>query len=438
MRSDTWGYVDHRASLRRYRLAGLTLIAIFASSFGAWSAFVPLSGAVVASGHFEVDGSIKKVQHKTGGVVSDILVHDGERVTEGQVVLRLDPTTAGSDLQIISHQLADLKTTAARLRAERDGTDHFTPPPHMPKSEDADFEDALLQRETRMLQARRAARLGQENELTERVNQLEKQIDGLGVQAAAKTHQRDIADRELKSLHGLLDQKLVLVSQVNVLERSASELDGDIGEIQASTAEVRAKIAETKLQILNIEEVAVADASKDLAETEAKISELEGKRIQAADALDHVEVKAPRDGFVHELSAHTVGGVVGAGEVLMMIVPEHVPLKAEVRISPQEIDSIHFADKGFVRVVGLSHSTTPDLPAAVSMVGADLAQDPATHVSYYPVELRLDPGAVGLLGNVQLVPGMPVEVFITTSSRTFAQYLWQPIRDRVSRAVREK
>lgn len=438
MLNEPWGYVDHRVSLRRYRLAGLTLIVVFASSFGAWSAFVPLSGAVVASGHFEVDGSVKKIQHKTGGVVSEILVHDGERVTEGEVVLRLDPTSARSDLQIIAHQFADLRMTAVRLRAERDGLDHFVPPPHTLNTGDAVFEDALLQRESRMLQARVAARLGQENELTERINQLEKQIDGLNVQATAKMHQREIAGRELKTLHGLLDQKLVLVAQVNVLERSASELDGDIGEIEASTAEVRAKIAETKLQILNIDQVAVADASKELAETEAKISELEGRRIQAADTLDRVEIRAPRDGFVHELSVHTVGGVVGPGEVLMIIVPEHVPLKAEVRISPQEIDSIHVADEGFVRVAGLNRSTTPDLPATVSMVGADLAQDPSTHVSYYPVELRLDPGALDMLGNARLVAGMPVEVFITTSSRTFAQYLWEPIHDRLSRAVREK
>ena len=438
MHSETWGYVDHRTSLRRYRLAGLTLITVFAGSFGAWSALAPLSGAVVASGHFEVDGSIKKVQHKTGGVVSEILVHDGQRVTEGQVVLRLDPTTARSDLQIVVHTLADLQMTAARLRAERDGLETFQPPPRILNAEEGVFEDALLQREDRMLQARRAARFGQESELTERINQLEKQIDGLSVQEKAKLRQREIASTELASLHGLLYQKLVLVAQVNLLERNASQLDGEIGEVQANTAEVKAKIAETKLQILNIEQVAVADASKELAETEAKISELEGRRIQAVDALERVDIKAPRDGFVHELAAHTVGGVVGPGEVLMMIVPEHVPLKAEVRISPQEIDSIHFADKGFVRIVGLNHTTTPDLPAAVSMVGADLAQDPATHVSYYPVELRLDPGALDTLDKVQLVPGMPLEVFITTSSRTFAQYLWQPIRDRVSRAIREK
>ncbi|MFB2601568.1 HlyD family type I secretion periplasmic adaptor subunit [Rhizobium phaseoli] len=439
MDSETWRYADHRSSLRRYGLSGLALIAVFAGSFGAWSAFVPLSGAVVASGHFEVDGSIKKVQHKSGGVVSDILVHDGQRVSEGQVVMRLDPTMVRSELQIVVHQLANLRMTAARLRGERDGLEEFHRPARILPPEEAVFEDELFKRETRMMVARREARHGQEDGLTERIKQLEKQIEGLNVQAQAKTRQREIAGGELKSLHNLLDRQLVLVAQVNTMERTATELDGDIGEIQATTAEAGAKIAETKLQILNINQVAVADAGKELADVEAKISELDGRRIQALDALERVEIKAPRDGFVHELSVHTVGGVIGAGEVLMMVVPEHVPLKVEVRISPQDIDSIHSIDRAFVRIVGLNHLTTPDLRAEVSMIGADLAQDPATHVTYYPVELKLETGQVEALGgDVRLVPGMPAEVFITTSSRTFAEYLWRPIRDRVSRAVREK
>lgn len=439
MDSETWRYADHRSSLRRYGLAGLALIAVFAGSFGAWSAFVPLSGAVVASGHFEVDGSIKKVQHKSGGVVSEILVHDGQRVSEGQVVMRLDPTMVRSELQIVVHQLANLRMTAARLRGERDGLEEFFRPARILPPDESVFEDELYKRETRMMAARREARRGQEDGLTERINQLEKQIEGLNVQAQAKTRQREIAGGELKSLHNLLNRQLVLVAQVNTMERTATELDGDIGEIQATTAEAGAKIAETKLQILNINQVAVADASKELADVEAKISELDGRRIQALDALERVEIKAPRDGFVHELSVHTVGGVVGAGEVLMMVVPEHVPLKVEVRISPQDIDCIHSTDNAFVRIVGLNHSTTPDLQAEVSMVGADLAQDPATHVTYYPVELKLEPGEIEALGgDVRLVPGMPAEVFITTSSRTFAEYLWRPIRDRVSRAIREK
>ncbi|KQW54794.1 HlyD family type I secretion periplasmic adaptor subunit [Ensifer sp. Root127] len=438
MHSDTGGYLDHDASLRRHRQVGVTLILFFVCTFGIWAARAPLSSAVVASGQFVVDGKTKKVQHQTGGIIAEILVQEGKRVTEGQIILRLDATTAQSDLQIIERQLADLEMTEARLRAERDGLEHFVPPAHLSKARDSTFTGALRQREERMMKARGDARFGQESGLTERIRQLTNQIEGMEAQSRAKSRQKDIVAKELANLHTLRDRKLVLESQVNVQERSFTQLEGEIGELLASTAEVRAKIAETKLQILNIDQIAIADASRELAAVESRLSELRGKRDQAEDALVRIDIKAPRSGFVHELSVHTIGGVVGPGEVLMMIVPDHAPLNVEARIGPQEIDSIRLSDKGYVRIVGLNHSTTPDLAAEVTMVGADLVQDQTTRVVYYPVHLKLGPGAIGTLGGPHLVPGMPVDVFITTSSRTFLEYLWQPLRDRISRAVRER
>jgi HlyD family secretion protein len=431
-------YVDHGLSLRRYRRTGLTLIVLFAGTFGAWAAMAPLSSAVVASGHFEVDGSIKKVQHKTGGTVAEILVHDGERVGAGDTLLRLDATAARSVLQIIDHELGDLQMSAARLRAERDGQESFDPPAFFLTYGDKVFSEALYQREGRMLKARLDARVGQKQELTERINQLGSQIDGLARQYDAKTHERLLLTDELDSLHGLLARKLVLVAQVNALEREASKADGELGQLQASIAEAKGKVSETKLQILNLDQVAVADASKELAEAEGKISELTGKRVQAEDELAHIDIKASKSGFVHEMSVHTVGGVIGAGEVLMMIVPEHAALNVELRVTPQEIESIHVGDKANVRISGLNRSTTPDLAAGVDMVGADLVQDPVSHISYYPVQLRLEPGEVDALKNVQLVPGMPVDAFVTTSTRTFLTYLWEPLSNRMSHAIREK
>ncbi|MGO8489898.1 HlyD family type I secretion periplasmic adaptor subunit [Rhizobium ruizarguesonis] len=438
MHSDTGGYRDHHASLRRYRRTGVLLIAAFGGTFGVWASTVPLSGAVIATGHLEVDGNVKKVQHRTGGIVSEILVEDGQRVAEGQAVIRLDPTQARSDLEMVEHQLADFEVTRARLNAERDGLDHFEIPDHILNDQGSAFEDALYQRERRAFKARREARLGQEGELAERINQLNQQIKGLEEQADAKINEKNITTRELTSLHQLLGQKLVLVSQVNLLERNATQIEGEIGEIEASIAEVRGKIVETKLQILNIDQVAAADASKELADVESKISELVGKRVQAQDTLARIDIRAPRNGFVQELSTHTIGGVISPGEVLMTIVPEHAPLNVETRISPQEIDAIHVGDNGYIRISGLNRATTPDIKAKVEMVGADLVQDQTTHVSYYPVRLHPSPGEMERLGDIQLVPGMPVEAFITTSRRTFVAYLWTPIRDRMSRAIREK
>ncbi|MCS3744358.1 MULTISPECIES: HlyD family type I secretion periplasmic adaptor subunit [unclassified Rhizobium] len=437
MYSSTSWYSDHSHSLRRYRRAGTMLIAAFASTFGIWAAIAPLSSAVVASGHFEVEGNIKKIQHKAGGVVSQILVHEGQRVAGGQALLRLDDTNARSELQIVEHQLAELQMSAARLGAERDGAVNFELPSYFVKYSDPMSARILFNREQELLDARLKARQGQKQQLTERVTQLMNQIDGLTLQESAKRHEHQLLDTELRSLRSLLDRQLVLVSQVKILERNMAQLDGEIGQLQASTAEIRAKIAETKLQMLNLDQIAVAEAGKDLAETESKINELSEKQIEAKDALTRVSVRSPLAGVVHELSVHTVGGVVGAGEVLMMIVPEMAELNVELRISPQEVDSIHVGDKTYVRISGLNRSTTPDLEGKVEMIGADLVEDTPTRISYYPVRVHLPPGELDRLTGTQVVPGMPVEAFITTSKRTFLDYLWEPLSDRLRRAIRE-
>jgi HlyD family secretion protein len=225
---------------------------------------------------------------------------------------------------------------------------------------------------------------------------------------------------------------------VNDLERNAAQLDGEIGQLQSSMAEMRGKIAETNLQILSVDQMAVSDANKELQETDSKINELSERQLDARDVMARLDIKASRTGFVHQLSVHTIGGVIGPGEVLMMIVPELAPLTIEVRIGPQDVDSIHVSDKALVRIVGLNRSRTPDLDATVDLIGADLVEDTATRISYYPVRVHLDPGQAERLNGAALVPGMPVDAFITTSARTFADYIMEPVMDRMSRAIREK
>ncbi|WP_208603161.1 HlyD family efflux transporter periplasmic adaptor subunit [Rhizobium mongolense] len=192
------------------------------------------------------------------------------------------------------------------------------------------------------------------------------------------------------------------------------------------------------MQLLNIDQMAVAEASKELAEILGKINQLREKRIEADDILAPVRIKAPLSGFLHELAVHTNGGVVAAGEVLMMLVPEFAQLNVELRVGPQEVDSLHVGDRALVRIVGLNYVTTPDLEATVEMIGADLVQDKTNHATYYPVRVRFVAGELQRLSDIRLVPGMPVDAFVTTSTRTFLTDLWEPIRDRMARAVREK
>jgi HlyD family secretion protein len=297
---------------------------------------------------------------------------------------------------------------------------------------------SLFESNERLLTARLEARLGQQEQLMQRVAQLENQITGLTTQSDAKKRERELLRSELAGLYNLFKKSLVPVTRINELERDAARLDGEIGQLQSSMAELRGKIAETKLQNINLDQVAVADAGKELWDTESKISELSQKQVEARDLLARVDIRAPRTGIVHQLNVHTVGGVVGPGETLMMIVPEMAQLNIEARIGPQDVDTIHLGDTAVVRIAGLNRSTTPELEATVGLIGADLVQDPTSHISYYPISVRLSAGQIERLNGTPLVPGMPADVFINTSKRTFADYLIEPLMDRMSRAIREK
>ncbi|MGV3490984.1 MAG: HlyD family type I secretion periplasmic adaptor subunit [Devosia sp.] len=428
---------SYAGSLRRYRFIGLALIAAFGIGLVAWSSSAPLSSAVIAGGRIEVDGSTKSVQHETGGTVSEILVREGARVQQGDVLVRLDPTTAKAGLDIVAGKLDELWMTAARLQAERDGQAQLELPVYYSGREQEPAVEALRNTEQRLLTARLATRVGQQDQLTARIGQFESQIAGLETQQAAKARELALSTADLTSARALLDNGITTQSEVNLLERQFARLEGEAGQIAAEIAELGGRIAETRLQILNVDQGAVADAGRELSDTTSTIAELSQRRLAAADQLNRTAITAPITGVVQQLSIHTVGGVIGAGEVLMTVVPSDGTLAIAARINPADIEAVQAGQQATIRLPGLNNATTPELVATVRLVGADLNEDPVTRLSYYPVTLDLDAGEAERLGDVVLMPGMPVEAFITGTPRTFLDYLMQPIRDRLPHALRE-
>lgn len=429
---------EYGRSFRRYRTAGLALILAFGVGFGAWSAMAPLASAVIAVGRIDVDGSVKSVQHETGGTVSEILVSEGSSVVEGQPLLRLDATGARAGLEIFASKLDELWMAASRLKAERDGAGTMELPAFFAGREGEPVVVALFNTEQRLFTVRLAARTSQKDQLGARIGQLESQISGLKTQQAAKAHELALSATDLDGAHSLLGKGLAAQSRVNDLERAHARLEGEAGELAAALAEIEGRITETKLQILGIDQAAIADAGRELNDTTSAIAELAQRRIAAAEQLRRTEVTAPTDGVVHQLAVHTIGGVVGAGEVLMTIVPSSGTLTIEARISPVDIEGVHPGQEATIRLPGLNHATTPELAATVRRIGADLTEDQAMRVAYYPITLDLAPGEADKLRDTVLVPGMPVEAFIAGEPRTFLDYLTQPFRDRLPHALREQ
>ena len=428
-----------RASIRRHLAVSVALGAVLVLGLGGWATVANISGAVIAPGQLVVDSDTKKVQHPTGGVVGELRVREGARVKAGDVLIRLDATQTRANLDIVLKALDELAARRARDEAERDGTPVVAFPPDLLARRDIDGSVArLIDGETRLFGARVAGRDGQRSQLRERVLQLREEIKGLSEQAAAKEREIVLIQGELKGVRELYAKNLVPLSRVNALERDGARLDGERGQLIASTASTRGKITETELQILQIDGDMRSEVGKDLADIRGRWSELVEKRVAAEDQLNRVDLRAPQDGAVHQLTVHTIGGLVTPSEPAMLIVPEADQLAVEVRIQPQDIDNVRIGQAALLRFPAFNQRTTPEIDGLVSRVSADVSVDAKTGTSFYTARVTVPEEQKARLGTLRLLPGMPVETFMQLGDRSLLSYLLKPLGDQVAKAWRER
>lgn len=427
-----------RGTIRRHLLVGAAVVFLLVGGFGGWAATIQLWGAVIAPGMVVVDSSVKKVQHPTGGVVGELRVRDGDYVKGGDILMRLDETQARANLAILTKGLDELAARQTRLEAEREGAETMSfPEVLMRRAHDPDVAKVIAG-ESKLFELRRSARAGQRAQLRERAAQLREEIEGLTGQAAAKRREIELIEKELVGVHELWRKNLVAITRVTALERDAARLAGDRGVLIASTAQAKGRIAEIELQIIQIDQDLRSEVAKELAEIRAKTSELVERKVAAEDQLKRIDIRAPQDGVVHQLSVFTIGGVVSAGEPIMLIVPNADDLTIEARVAPYDIDQLRVGQQATMRFSSFSQSTTPELNGLVTRVAADITQDTKTGVTYYTVRVSLPLEELARLDGIKLVPGMPAEVFVQTKARTIISYLVKPIYDQIARTFREK
>jgi HlyD family secretion protein len=292
--------------------------------------------------------------------------------------------------------------------------------------------------ERRLFELRRQAQDGQKAQLRERVSRLKEEVRGYTEQSAAKVKEIEFIGRELEGVRDLFSKNLIPISRVTALERDAARLEGERGQLVATIAQGKGKISETELQIIQVDQTMRSDVAKELADIRAKISELTERRVTAADQLQRIDIRAPQTGIVHQLSFFTTGGVVAAGEQIMLIVPQADDLTVEVRVDPQKIDQLQLGQAATLRFPGFNQRTTPELNGRVTRIAADVIQDQRTGQPYYLVRIGLATDEIERLNGLKLVPGMPVEAFISTGERTMLSYLLKPLTDQARRAFREK
>jgi HlyD family secretion protein len=423
--------------IRANILFGLAVSTLLVGGVGAWAATTSLAGAVIASGNVVVESNSKKVQHQTGGIIGGILVREGDRVSAGDVIVRLDETMTRANLQIIAQQYDRTVARQARLQAERLGLAEIKFPEDLAQRvADPDVE-TVLAGEKALFESRTKASTGLKSQLEARSGQLKKQIEGLTSQKKATEEAAALVERDSNSLQKLYEKKLVSLERVSELQLELSRLQGETGRLAAAIAETEGKISETKLQAIQVDEDMRKEVNEELREIDGKEVELIERKVVAKDQLARTEIRAPQSGFVQELAVHTVGGVITPGETLMLIVPEQDRLVIDAMVAPASVDDVKPGQPVSIRFPAFDAATTPECKGTVQRVSADLIKDPQRELSYFVARTILDDREACLKDAKRLQPGMPAEVHIQTGERNVMSYVMKPLSDQMHRAFRE-
>lgn len=426
-----------RRSLGRLGLVGFVIAIVLIGGLGTWAATTEVAGAVVAGGSIVVEGGTQRVQHPEGGVVREIFVRNDDPVEIGQVLVRLDGTTIEATLAVIDAQLDDAYARQTRLVAEADGQTVVAYPSVVGWRPGQGF-DAVFKRQVTLFQSRAASIAGQQGQLEEQNVQANQQIVGLEAQRSSLREQLTILQEEWVSIDELLDSGLTNIERANNNKSRRSSAEGEIARIGADIAAVNATIAERSLQATQLLDEFRAKVLEELQQVNVSIAELQQQRIAAADRLIRLEIRAPQAGVVHESKVQTVGGVVAAGDTIMLIVPHSRDVLVDTHVSPIDIDKVFQGQPVVLRLSSFDSRTTPELAAAVRDIAPTTSTDPATGATYYTVRVAAGADEVARLpANTALVPGMPAEVFIQTGDRTVMAYLMKPLMDQIAHTFRQ-
>lgn len=424
---------------RTYVIGGLVASMVLIGGFGGWATSAKLSGAVVTPGQVVVSSNVKLVQHPDGGIVGDILVEPGDTVRAGEILISLDDALLRKNFTLLDDQLTALKVRMARLTAERDDIAELDVPEALKPRADAPAVKTAIEAERNLMVAHRATREGELAALDEQISQLNEDVAGLQAQADAKSEEIGLIDYELVGLESLFKKGHVPETRITALKRDRARLRGERGALVSTIAATRARMSEIELRKVMTEKAEKERVVDEISAIGPRVAELSERRATVELTLSRVDVRAPTDGVVHDLSVHTIGGVVQPGETLMQVVPAGDALVIEARISPNDIDKVFVGQKASLVIPAFAQKGVPQLNGNLAFVSADLMTDPVTGLPYYDATIRIADTDLELLGRneLALLPGMPAEVYITTAERTLAQYLIEPLQKQLRSTFRE-
>ncbi|MBU8546705.1 MULTISPECIES: HlyD family type I secretion periplasmic adaptor subunit [Roseomonadaceae] len=418
-------------------LIGYAILAIFVVGLGLWASTVPLAEAAIAPGQLKVEGTRRTIQHFEGGIVRDILVRDGDAVTAGQVLLRLDQPQAEQQTETLRSQRWALLAQDARLTAELEDRSDIAFPPDLRASAEPRAAE-VVSGQIALFAARRTALESQMQVLRSRIDQHNATIAAAEGQMNAQRRMLVLLRAEERNTAELLRQGLARLPQLLALQRQVASTEGNITDITNQILRSRAQIEEAGREMERIGNTRTQEASTELREVRVRLAEVQERLRAAENVSTRLEITAPEAGIVLNLRVFTLGAVVRPGDAVMDLVPARDRIIAEVHVQPNDIDVVHQGLQAEIRLPAFKQRVVPYLHGHVTFVASDVTEDERRGLSYYRVQIQLDEDQLTALEGMTLRAGMAVEAQIQTGERTFARYMLQPLIDSFHRAFREQ
>ena len=423
---------------RGWILVGMLTIVIAFGGFGAWAAVASLDSAAIAPGVVVVETDRKSVQHLEGGLVKEILVRDGDRVAQGDVLIRLEDTHARAVHDIVRGELDAALAEEARLIAERDDGDDIVFPPELLARAGGAKVGKAVDGQRHLFAARRKSLRGQVAILENSIARFREQIEGLKAEQAARETQLTILDDELRGLRKLLKQGSVPRNEVLAYERKLAELGGEKGRFMADVAGAEQGIGEARLRIAQLRRSVREEVVAELRSVQERIFGLEERLVAATEVLGRTEIRAPATGIIMGMQVHTTGGVIVPAQEVLQVVPVGDRLVIEARVEPMDIDDVAVGQQATVRLTAFKLRSTPIIVGTLINLSADTLVDEQSGSPYYLARIEVSQQQLATLGNLRLQPGMPVEALVKTGSRTALGYMLSPLTENIGLAFREK
>ena len=425
-------------SQHRSSVAGYALIILTFGVMGGWSAVARLDRGVVAQGVIMVEDNRKVVQHFEGGMVSEILVREGQSVAEGEQLVKLSPLQASSSVETVRTQLDSALALEASLASELDGRDRVAFPEDLvARRTGSSVLNRILQDQQVQFDERKRSRYAQVTLIEAKVLQLQTETEGIAVEKASTEKQIGFLDEELTGLRSLKERGLIPITRVLAMERERTRLEGIIGRAIADTAKAANGMGEARLQVMQLKQKLQEEVSAQLLDTRQKISGLTEQLIVAQDRLMRLEIRAPRAGSVQNLKVFTVGQVVRAGESLMEIVPASEKLVVHAQLPVNSIEHLSVGQTAEIRFPGLHSRRIQMMTGKLASISRDRLVDDITKQPYFLGLINLTDAELDERYRDKLVAGMQADVVISTGERTALQYIVSPLSDSLQTSFRD-